>query len=133
MLVKREGGRLRRRPVAIGSGGVKPAAVLAALILSTLILSALVPLSALWPAAAVAQTVAQKDWNRLDDPLTAALGVHVGKTGGTGLAFKFPTWWWLYVQVAGREFQPEWLHGTGQGDESGGEEIPARGASHRSR
>ena len=101
MLVKRQGGRLRRRPVVIGSGSAKPAAVLAALILSTLILSALVPLSALWPAAAVAQTVAQKYWNRLDDPLTAALGVHVGKTGGTGLAFKFPIQWWLYVQAAG--------------------------------
>lgn len=53
---------------------------------------------AVLPAAGVAQ---QPDWNRLDDPLYEALGVHLGMMSGTGLAYKFPVKWWLYGQVAG--------------------------------
>jgi opacity protein-like surface antigen len=44
---------------------------------------------------------AGKDWNRTDDPLLGAVGVHAGKIGGTGLSLKFPIVWWLYVQGAG--------------------------------
>jgi hypothetical protein len=42
-----------------------------------------------------------KDWNRVDDPLKGALGAHVGKIGGTGLSFKFPVQWFLYLQATG--------------------------------
>jgi hypothetical protein len=41
------------------------------------------------------------DWNRLDDPLEGGLGLHAGLIGGTGLAFKWPLWWWLQLQAAG--------------------------------
>ncbi|MFH1843672.1 MAG: hypothetical protein ABIF77_10760 [bacterium] len=44
---------------------------------------------------------AERDWNRLDDPLTGALGLHLGKIGGVGLAYKYPPIWWLNFQVAG--------------------------------
>lgn len=47
------------------------------------------------PAAAV------RDWNRVDDPMQGALGLHLGKVGGVGLAYKYPPVWWLYLQVAG--------------------------------
>jgi len=52
----------------------------------------------LMPAAAAR---AERDWNRLDDPLTGALGLHLGKIGGVGLAYKYPPIWWLNFQVAG--------------------------------
>jgi len=42
-----------------------------------------------------------RDWNRTDDPMLDAVGLHAGKIGGVGLAFKFPVQWWLYGQVAG--------------------------------
>ncbi len=41
------------------------------------------------------------DWNRGDDPMLDAVGLHAGKIGGVGLAFKFPLQWWLYGQAAG--------------------------------
>jgi hypothetical protein len=47
------------------------------------------------PAAAV------KDWNRLDDRMQGAIGLHLGKLGGIGLAYKYPPIWWLNVQVGG--------------------------------
>jgi len=52
-------------------------------------------------AAATTPAAAAPDWNRLDDPLQGGIGVHVGRIGGTGLAFKWPLWWWLQVQTAG--------------------------------
>lgn len=42
-----------------------------------------------------------RDWNRDGDTLTGAVGLHVGKIGGTGLAFRLPLQWFLYGQVAG--------------------------------
>jgi hypothetical protein len=44
---------------------------------------------------------AQKDWNRYDDPMKGAIGAHVGKIGGVGLAYKYPPVWWLNIQIAG--------------------------------
>lgn len=46
-------------------------------------------------------TAAAPDWNRLDDPLVGGIGLHAGRIGGTGLAFKWPLWWWLQLQAAG--------------------------------
>ena len=42
-----------------------------------------------------------RDWNRVDDPLYEAIGLHLGMSGGYGLSYKFPIKWWLYGQVAG--------------------------------
>jgi len=53
-----------------------------------------------WLAAA-APAMAQPDWNRLDDPMQGGIGIHAGKLGGTGLAFKWPLRWYLQLQVAG--------------------------------
>jgi hypothetical protein len=50
--------------------------------------------------AAAAQG-APGDWNRVDDPMQGAVGLHLGKIGGTGLAFKGPILWFLQLQVAG--------------------------------
>ena len=44
---------------------------------------------------------AAPDWNRIDDPMQGGLGLHAGKIGGSGLAFKWPLQWFLQVQVAG--------------------------------
>ena len=44
---------------------------------------------------------AARDWNRTDDPMLDAVGLHAGKIGGMGLAVKFPLKWWLYGQAAG--------------------------------
>jgi opacity protein-like surface antigen len=44
---------------------------------------------------------AQRDWNRTDDPLKESLGLHAGKIGGVGLAYKYPIRWWFYLQLAG--------------------------------
>ncbi len=44
---------------------------------------------------------ALQDWNRVDDPMKGALGLHLGKLGGVGLAYKYPPVWWLNFQVAG--------------------------------
>jgi hypothetical protein len=63
-----------------------------ALLLATLLCAGL---------AAPAATGAEPDWNRLDDPLEGGLGLHAGRIGGTGLAFKWPLWWWLQLQAAG--------------------------------
>lgn len=49
-------------------------------------------------APASAQTL---DWNRVDDPMIEALGVHLGLSSGTGLSYKYPLQWWLYAQVTG--------------------------------
>jgi len=48
---------------------------------------------------APAQSV--RDWNDTADPLQGALGLHYGKIGGHGLAFRLPVRWWLYLQLAG--------------------------------
>ncbi len=48
-----------------------------------------------------AQTGTQRDWNNTADPLQGAVGLHYGKLGGHGLAFRMPLRWWLYLQVAG--------------------------------
>ena len=42
-----------------------------------------------------------RDWNRSGDTLGGAVGLHYGKIGGTGLAFRLPLQWFLYAQVAG--------------------------------
>jgi hypothetical protein len=42
-----------------------------------------------------------RDWNQDEDPLFEGLGVHLGMTGGFGLAYKFPIKWWLLGQVSG--------------------------------
>jgi len=52
----------------------------------------------LLPTLAAAQ---ERDWNRVDDPMFEAIGLHLGLATGTGLAYKFPVRWWLYAQVAG--------------------------------
>ena len=41
------------------------------------------------------------DWNRNSDTLEGALGLHYGKLGGHGLAFRIPIKWYLYFQTAG--------------------------------
>lgn len=50
---------------------------------------------------ASAQYDGQPDWNRADDTLAGGLGLHYGKLGGHGLAFRLPVRWWLYAQIAG--------------------------------
>lgn len=52
-------------------------------------------------AAATSATAQVRDWNRVDDPLYEAIGLHMGLSGGFGLSYKFPIKWWLYGQVAG--------------------------------
>jgi len=47
------------------------------------------------------EPVAARDWNRVDDPLQGAVGVHAGKVAGTGLSFKLPLQWFLYLQATG--------------------------------
>jgi len=51
--------------------------------------------------AAPAQAQAHRDWNRVDDTMEGALGLHYGKVGGHGLSFRTPLHWWLYLQVSG--------------------------------
>ena len=51
-------------------------------------------------APAVAQG-AVPDWNDPADPLLSAVGLHYGRIGGHGLAFRLPVKWYLYVQAAG--------------------------------
>jgi opacity protein-like surface antigen len=75
--------RRLRPPGPAWTLGVAVVLVLASIVLTPL------------PAAAV------RDWNRTDDPMEGALGLHVGKIGGVGLAYKYPLKWWLYVQTAG--------------------------------
>lgn len=41
------------------------------------------------------------DWNRDTDTLEGALGLHYGKLGGHGVAFRLPIKWFLYLQTAG--------------------------------
>jgi opacity protein-like surface antigen len=55
-------------------------------------------LAVLLPAT---QAGAVRDWNRVDDPMAGALGLHLGKIGGVGLAYKYPPVWWLNLQIAG--------------------------------
>ncbi len=63
--------------------------------------TALACLAAVLLAVTPAAQAARPDWNRLDDPMQGGIGLHAGKIGGTGLAFKWPLWWWLQVQTAG--------------------------------
>ncbi len=53
------------------------------------------------PTPARAQRGAVPDWNDPADPLLSAVGLHYGRIGGHGLAFRLPVKWWLYVQAAG--------------------------------
>lgn len=62
---------------------------------------ALAALALLLIVSAMPARAAEPDWNRLDDPLQGGIGLHVGKLGGTGLAFKWPLLWYLQLQVAG--------------------------------
>ncbi|MFH2051689.1 MAG: hypothetical protein ABIK96_04395 [bacterium] len=55
----------------------------------------------LYAPGAVAQASGPPDWNRQGDTLEGALGLHYGKLGGHGLAFRLPLRWYLYAQVAG--------------------------------
>jgi hypothetical protein len=50
---------------------------------------------------AAGPALAAPDWNRTDDPLYEAIGLHAGKIGGVGLSLKFPFKWWLYGQATG--------------------------------
>ncbi len=68
--------------------------------LSCVVMGVLIGLTMLAGTAA-AQYGGQADWNRTGDTLEGALGVHYGKLGGHGLAFRFPVRWYLYLQVAG--------------------------------
>ena len=43
----------------------------------------------------------QPDWNLTGDTLEGGVGLHYGKLGGHGLAFRLPLRWFLYAQVAG--------------------------------
>lgn len=58
---------------------------------------------ALWLLLAVVTVVpaSARDWNRANDPMLDAVGLHAGKIGGVGLSFKFPLQWWLYGQATG--------------------------------
>jgi hypothetical protein len=56
------------------------------------------------PASAV------KDWNRTDDTMAAAVGLHAGKIGGTGLAFVVPLTWFIHAQFAGGVWNTEGDH-----------------------
>jgi len=42
-----------------------------------------------------------RDWNRIDDPMYEAIGLHLGLSSGAGLSYKFPIQWWLYGQATG--------------------------------
>lgn len=61
----------------------------------------LLTLIAVTLAACPQAASATRDWNRFDDPLQSAVGIHAGKSGGVGLSLKFPVWWWLYLQPTG--------------------------------
>ena len=52
-------------------------------------------------AAVPASAQTERDWNRTDDTMQSALGLHYGKIGGTGLALRLPVRWFLYLQAAG--------------------------------
>lgn len=58
-------------------------------------------MAAFLSSTAVAQYAGPSDWNKTGDTLEGALGVHFGKLGGHGLAFRYPLKWYLYLQVAG--------------------------------
>lgn len=50
---------------------------------------------------------AVRDWNRVDDPMQGAVGLHLGEIGGYGLAYRYPAVWWLYFQAAGAIWNTE--------------------------
>ena len=77
------------------AGGTRRARALAAAALAGALLAA-----AAGPARAGGYSDG-RDWNRGGDTLTGAVGLHAGKIGGTGLAFRLPVQWFLYAQVAG--------------------------------
>ena len=41
------------------------------------------------------------DWNDPADTMTIAVGLHYGRVGGTGLSFRFPLKWYVYLQPTG--------------------------------
>ncbi len=59
-----------------------------------------------WPSAASAV----KDWNRTDDAMGYAVGLHAGQIGGSGLAFVVPVTWFIHAQVAGGVWNTEGDH-----------------------
>jgi hypothetical protein len=69
-------------------------------LIPTFALAVLVALATVSPAQAAVRGDG-RDWNRGGDTLAGAVGLHIGKIGGTGLAFRVPLQWFLYAQVAG--------------------------------
>jgi len=69
------------------------AALLCAAVLATFVI--------LMPQPALAQDGPAPDWNDPGDPLQGGVGLHYGRVGGHGLAFRLPLKWWLYLQMAG--------------------------------
>jgi hypothetical protein len=67
------------------------------------VFAAIVVLAPAGPA--VAQQGPPPDWNDPADPLLSAIGLHYGRIGGHGLAFRLPLKWWLYLQAAGGLWQ----------------------------
>ena len=49
----------------------------------------------------LAQSGPLPDWNRENDTLEGALGLHAGNVGGHGLSFRVPLKWYLYGQISG--------------------------------
>jgi len=47
------------------------------------------------------QTPSVRDWNRVDDIMQGGIGLHYGKLGGNGLAFRLPLTWYVYLQAGG--------------------------------
>lgn len=53
------------------------------------------------PVDSRAQNHAQRDWNQAGDTLEGGIGLHYGNLGGTGLSFRVPVRWYLYLQGGG--------------------------------
>ena len=61
----------------------------------------LLALVLLYPGPVHAQANGVRDWNKVDDTLTGGIGLHYGKLGGNGLAFRVPLKWYAYLQLGG--------------------------------
>jgi len=88
MLTRTKDGAMRTNPPRAAAATVL-AAVFAAIVVF------------LAPGPARAERGAVPDWNDPADPLLSAVGLHYGRIGGHGLAFRLPLKWWLYFQAAG--------------------------------
>ncbi|PID78506.1 hypothetical protein CSB20_14790 [bacterium DOLZORAL124_64_63] len=64
-------------------------------------LTLLLPAVLLWATPVRAQSGNRPDWNDPRDPLTNAIGLHMGEMGGNGLSFRLPLRWYLYAQITG--------------------------------